>query len=319
MNNGRSGVQRLNKEISYEDIDNIILEKWERVREYLQPKLYDAAKAMENLGIEGIPKYLVSGGKMFRGFLTILFAESLGSNIEFASDAAVAIEIVHAASLAIDDIVDNDVNRRGKLSSWIIYGIGKTALTALLLVPVAQRIIEKYGFDAIKYSIKSWEAMVRGEIMDAYASLKLLPSDYLNVVKLKTASLFSLSTVLGTIAAKNSTLIDNAEFYGDKLGIAYQLADDISDYYSYLIGRKEKLDPGEVLFEKWIMQKYTIKDRGDDVVKNGMNMLNDIVLEASNSISEFPNTSQKSMLERIPYFMVSKMLESSGLSFKKFI
>jgi len=48
-------------------------------------------------------------------------------------------------------------------------------------------------------------------------------------------------------------------------------------------------------------------------------MLNDIVLEASNSISEFPNTSQKSMLERIPYFMVSKMLESSGLSFKKFI
>ncbi len=308
----------LDKEQSYEDIDTSILEKWEKVREYLEPKLDDAAKSMENLGIEGIPKYLTSGGKMFRGFLTILFAESLGSNLEYASDAAVAIEMVHAASLAIDDIVDKDTNRRGRLSSWIIYGIGKTALTALLLVPVAQRVIEKYGFDAIRYSIKSWEAMVRGEILDAYASLRLDPSEYLNVVKLKTASLFSLSAALGVIAAKNNNLIDNAEFYGDKLGIAYQLADDIGDYYSYLIGKKEKLDPGEVLFEKYIMHKYSINERGDEVIKNGMNVLNNIVNEASNAIVELPESNQKSMLSRIPYFMVNKMLESVGLTLKRF-
>ncbi|AFZ71126.1 geranylgeranyl pyrophosphate synthase [Caldisphaera lagunensis DSM 15908] len=308
----------MDKEQSYEDIDTSILEKWEKVREYLEPKIEDAAKSMENLGIDGIARYLTIGGKMFRGFLTVLFAESLGASLDYASDAAVAIEMVHAASLAIDDIVDKDTNRRGKLSGWIIYGIGKTALTALLLVPVAQRVIEKYGFDAIRYSIKSWEAMVRGEILDAYASLKLNPSEYMNVIKLKTASLFSLSAVLGVIAAKNNNLVDNAEFYGDKLGIAYQLADDIGDYYSYLIGKKEKLDPGEVLFEKYIMHRYPISERGDEIIKNGMNILNDVVNEASNAIVELPESKQKSMLSRIPYFMVNKMLESVGLTLKRF-
>ncbi|MDP8003115.1 MAG: polyprenyl synthetase family protein [Caldisphaera sp.] len=308
----------MNKEITSEDIDVMILEKWEKVREFLGPKIEETAKSMENMGIEDIPNYLTKGGKMFRGFLTILFAESLGSSMEEASDAAIAIEMVHAASLAIDDIVDNDVNRRGKLSSWVVYGIGKTALTALLLVPVAQRIIEKYGFDAIKYSIKAWESMVKGEILDAYASIKLKPSEYINVAKLKTASLFSLSTILGTLAAKNNLALDNAEIYGDKLGIAYQMADDISDYYSYLIGKKDKLDPGEILFEKWVIRSHSGIEKGDNVVKKGMSTLNSLVNDASNIINSFPNSSQKDMLMRIPHFMVSKMLESVGLSFKIF-
>ncbi|MCE4623587.1 MAG: polyprenyl synthetase family protein [Caldisphaeraceae archaeon] len=304
----------MSEEKAMQDVDTMIIERWERVREYLEPKLEDTTRSIEDLGIESIPYYLAKGGKMFRGFLTILFAESLGGTIEKASDAAVAIEIVHAASLAMDDIIDRDVKRRGKLSSWVIYGVGKTALTSLLLIPVAQRIIQNYGFEAIKYSIKAWESMVRGEILDAYAYLKLKPSDYIEIIKLKTASLFSLSTVLGAIAAKNKVVINNAETYGNKLGIAYQIADDISDYYSYLKGEKEKLDPGEILFEKWVTANNHDENEGD-IIRKGIKTLSAIVDHTSSVVNCFPNNVERSMLSRIPHFMVSKMLESVGLKF----
>ncbi len=298
-------------EKSSDERAKLLLSKWEEIRAAVEPRLDAIVSSLEMSGAKGLASYIVRGGKMFRGFITMLFAEALSGDPMVAEDAAIAIELVQGASLALDDIIDKDAQRRDKPAAWVLYGVGQSAMISLLLVPVALKMIEKYGLQALSYSIMAWESMVRGEIMDAYLAPNLSPADYMLLASLKTGSLFSLSASLGVIAAGHEELAESAWKYGNVVGTSYQLADDIADFTNYVKGLKPKLDPSEELFIKWA--EDSLNAHGDkEIIDRGIAYLKDF-LRKSVDVSFLPPNPASKLLAEVPWFISRKMLSSAGL------
>ncbi len=279
----------------------------------IDKKLEDISGRSSEAGLVDVTKYIIKGGKRFRGFITVAIARSLGASEEEALEAATAIELVHSASLAIDDIIDKDTIRRGVKVAWIVYGVEKAVLASLLMIPVAQRMIEKYGFTALAYVIRSWEETVRGEILDAFSAEKMQAKDYIKLITLKTGSLFKLAAVLGGLVAEAKWAIKDLTIYGLKLGITYQIADDIVDYLSYHRGFKPKLDPSEVLFERWAKEELGAIDI-DNIISLALRRLKKEAKDASRRVEMFPSNKWKNILQVLPFFTAEKMLEKAGIN-----
>ena len=295
---------------SYENLAVELAKDWAEKKVLVEEAIEAVLSELDDSGLPEVARYLAEGGKRFRGYLTLLAAEALGASVEEALDAAVAIELVQASSLAIDDIIDQDRKRRGKTAAWIVHGLAKTVLTSLLLIPVSQRMVEKLGFKALYHVIRAWEGTVRGEILDSIITDLIPPEKYLDVARLKTGSLFRLSLVLGALAARApQEAIDSLAEYGEALGIIYQLADDIVDYHLHLIGEKP-LEPGLRLFIRWARQ------HGDgDIITTAVKTLSEYISLAEKKASsiDYTNPRKGLYLKIIPSFLARKMLESAGL------
>ncbi|MCE4601354.1 MAG: polyprenyl synthetase family protein [Desulfurococcales archaeon] len=303
MANYLKGAERV------EEIEAILYREWAEKKALIEEEINRVVNTqMNEAELIDVAKYISTGGKRFRGFLTLLTAEALGGKLDDALDAAVAIELVQAASLALDDIIDKDQLRRGRAAAWIVHGLPKTILSSLLFIPVSQRIVEKLGFRAIFHVIRAWEATVRGEILDSLLPELVPASRYIELCRLKTGSLFKLSTILGAISARVSSAVEKAMGeYGELLGILYQVADDVADYYNYKLGLRN-LEPGIRHFEKWALT------RGDDPVEVGLSYLQDRLAEAERVLDTVEFKNDKSvLLYFIPRFMVEKMLAEAGL------
>ncbi len=304
-------VYQLGKEDYYRVLSELA-EEWARCREIIDESLRKIVGKLGDDYLPGVVKHILEGGKRFRGFLTILMAKALGASAKDALDAAVAIELVQAASLAIDDIIDKDQYRRGKRAAWMLYGVERTVLSSLLLIPFAQRIVEKLGFTALFHVIRAWELTVRGEVMDSFLGRKLGPESYIPLIERKTGALFKLSTILGALSAgvKDKELVENAGLYGLKLGIAYQITDDIADYTNAMRGKK-KLGPGEELFIKWAKSLDP-----DNPIEAAKKYISQVIEEAREHLKKLPLKDPKyeKMLELLPYFITKKLLEETGLT-----
>ena len=284
----------------------MIIRRWSVYRKMLDDEVLKFIESNQWGAAVDTVKYINTGGKRFRGFLTLLTAEALGGKVDNALPAAVAIELVHAASLSLDDIIDGDKERRGRPSAWVVEGVGKVSLSALLLIAEAQKLTEQYGFIAIKHVIRSWDEVVRGEIMDAYMINELKPLDYPILIEYKTASLFKLATILGSIASTGK-VNEAATQYGRLIGILYQIADDLSDYL-------RSPGPSEQLFAKWV----TVKTGINDVTRAAMHVITSLIREARKAALQIAGSidgETRSILVSIPHFMVEKLLEESDLSF----
>ncbi len=293
---------------TYEDITR----EWRKVKVLIDQKLEEISGKSSEAGLVDVTKYIVKGGKRFRGFITVVVARSLGASEDEALEAATAIELVHSASLAIDDIIDKDTIRRGVKVAWIVYGVEKAVLASLLMIPVAQRMIERYGFTALAHVIRSWEETVRGEILDAFSADKMQAKDYMKLISLKTGSLFKLAAVLGGIVAKAKWAVKDLSAYGLKLGITYQIADDIVDYLSYHRGLKAKLDPSETLFERWAKEELGARNI-NEVVDFALKRLKREARDASKKVEILPPSKWKRILQVIPIFTAEKMLEKGNI------
>ncbi len=204
-----------------------VIAMWRRV---IDEKLNEIIESQYEERVINIAKYIVRGGKRLRGTLAIMVSSSLGGRAEDAMNAALALELVHAASLSIDDIIDGDVQRRGMPSSWVINGIKNTVMVSNLLIPHAINMVKIYGRKAIDKVIETWWDISKGEIWDVYGPpISDIEKGYEAILELKTASLFALAGYLGALAAGRDEYLDIAWRYGFILGKAYQIADDIAD------------------------------------------------------------------------------------------
>jgi len=226
------------------------------IEEYYKDRKELIEKAIDDF-LSGYPlkdwvEDIVKGGKRLRGVLCLLTCESLGGKVEDAIDAAVAIELIHSASLTHDDIVDEDKERRGKPTYYITHGIKKAVLVPHMLCSHAFYTLRKYGTKAMEVASYIWSKVVEGEIYDILAM-----KPYEQIALLKSGGLFAIATTLGAIAAdahKDQSIIDRCKEFGEKLGLAYQIADDYIDcmnmkfepstlvYLSYIGIRLDKLE-----------------------------------------------------------------------------
>jgi geranylgeranyl pyrophosphate synthase len=280
-----------------------IVSRWKRWRSRIEEALERVVAGITVAEAIGVARYIVAGGKRFRGFLVVLVAEELGGRGEDALDAAVAVELVHASSLALDDIIDSDTVRRGKPAAWVAFGIPRTVMVSNLLIPLAQLIVAKrYGAIALERTVTAWLNTSLGEVYDAFYSADELPRDsYTRIARLKTGSLFRLAAELGAIAAGREDLLQAAGSYGEALGYAYQVADDLVDLALEARGRSIKPSTGYMLFKKLV----------GGSTEEGLRMLRKAVSEASRAAEKLPGAR---LLPSLPSFMANAMLQEAGLS-----
>lgn len=186
--------------------------------------------------IPKITNYLSkAGGKRIRPMLTIACALLFGNckNEEHVKLAA-AVELMHTATLLHDDVVDESDMRRGKASVRKMWGNQASILVGDFLLGKAFTLMVQAGsMPALNVLSNAASVIAEGEVMQLMAAKSLDTSidDYFKIINSKTAELFAASTSVGAIITKASNKnIEALKLYGQKIGIIFQLVDDILDY-----------------------------------------------------------------------------------------
>ena len=187
--------------------------------------------------VKGVARHvLLAPGKRIRPVLTILSARGLGYEKDDIYPLACSLELLHAATLLHDDILDDADLRRGVEASHLVFGTTETILAGDVLLALANRIGADYGKSRISSILASGiMATAQGEILEiAHISEPLMDRDtYMDIIIGKTARLIETSCRIGAaLACDDRSLEDALGNFGLNMGIAFQLVDDALDYES---------------------------------------------------------------------------------------
>ena len=185
--------------------------------------------------INDIGGYIVSaGGKRLRPALVLLIARALGCRTNEPELLAATIEFIHTATLLHDDVVDESGLRRGRKTANAVWGNAGAVLSGDFLYSRAfQMMVDTRRMSVMRVMADTTNAIAEGEVLQLIncGDPDVGEERYLRVIELKTARLFEAGTRLGAISAEadEATQTRMAE-YGHKLGLAFQLMDDLLDY-----------------------------------------------------------------------------------------
>lgn len=194
---------------------------------------------------EAMAYSLLGGGKRVRGCLTLAMCELCGGDVESALPLACAVEMIHAYSLIHDDLpcMDNDDLRRGKSSCHVQFGEGIALLAGDALLTHAFSVVSSAYFsgslpaETVLRCINQLacaagvEGMIGGQVIDTMLEeVPMTPEELEAMHGMKTGALIRASAVLGCLAAcAPRNVILQADLYAAKIGLAFQIVDDILD------------------------------------------------------------------------------------------
>lgn len=206
-----------------------------------EKKFGDAVKSNTPL-LDRIMKYIIKRkGKQLRPMFVFLSAKLHGPINESTYRAASLVELLHTATLVHDDVVDDAMQRRGFFSINAVWKnkiavlVGDYLLSKGLLLSTENKEFDQLGIlsDAVK-------KMSEGELLQIEKSrnLNLKEDIYFEIIRNKTASLLSSACAIGAWSTSNDHAIkDKMKLFGEKVGIAFQIKDDLFDYGKDNIGK----------------------------------------------------------------------------------
>lgn len=212
-----------------------------------------------------------AGGKRLRPFLTVLTARILGYKDKDIYNLAVSMEMLHAATLLHDDVLDEAVTRRGKAAAHTVFGITTTILAGDALLAAANQMVAEHGDTRLSSCFSEATAQTAaGEILEIeYMRRVDQPAHiYDEVVRGKTAWLLRASCVMGALkAGADTTAMEAAAAYGLALGMAFQMVDDALDVAPESVTgkptggdlREGKLTPPVRLYREWLTSTDTAR------------------------------------------------------------
>ena len=178
---------------------------------------------------------VAAGGKRLRPLLTLLTSQYGDPTRDGIIAAAVACEITHLATLYHDDVMDEAPLRRGVESANIRWGNTIAILTGDFLFAKSSDLLADLGPAAVRLQARTFERLVIGQIMETQGPNPGQDplEHYLKVVADKTGSLISASARYGgMVSGASADITDTVTVFGEKIGVAFQLADDIIDIAS---------------------------------------------------------------------------------------
>jgi len=223
-------VSNLNSDI-FLQINSFIAEELNQINQ----TIISGAVGKADLIAEITNHLVLGGGKRVRPILTILAAKLCGYNFGIRHcNLAAAVELIHTATLLHDDVVDGSFIRRGKKTANAIWDNKASILVGDYLLSVAFQIMVKDGsLEILETLSKTSGIMADGEVMQLMNSndVSIDETKYLEIISYKTAILFSAATTVGAIITKSDKFIQKAlADFGNNLGIAFQIMDDVLDY-----------------------------------------------------------------------------------------
>ena len=220
----------------------------DKLAEILAPEMAHVDKLIrERMRSENAPRipevtaHLVNaGGKRLRPLLTLASSKLCNYEGRYHIHLAATVEFIHTATLLHDDVVDESNKRRGRPTANLLWDNKSSILVGDYLFSRAfQLMVETNSIRVLDILANTSATIAEGEVLQLTASQDISTTEetYLKVVRGKTASLFSAATeVGGVIADAPQSNVEGLYRYGDALGIAFQIVDDLLD----VIGKSEK-------------------------------------------------------------------------------
>ena len=175
-----------------------------------------------------------AGGKRLRPLLTVLTSRLLGYESKNIQDLAITLEMLHAATLLHDDVLDNAVSRRGKPAAHTIFDVSGVILAGDALLAGANALVANHGDTRLTRCFsEATSRTAAGEILEIAAQRRVDSSsaDYEDMVRGKTAWLIRAACEMGALAAgADDASVTAAASYGENLGMAFQMVDDALDF-----------------------------------------------------------------------------------------
>lgn len=206
-----------------------------------EKKFTEAAKSNVSM-LDRIMAYIVKRkGKQIRPMFVFLSAKLCGGVTESTYRAASLVELLHTATLVHDDVVDDSAERRGFFS---VYALWKNKASVLigdyLLAKGLLLSLDNNDFEILKILSEAVRRMSEGELlqMEKSRSLNVDEGIYLEIIRNKTASLLSSACGAGAWSATaDDSMTRRLKTFGEKVGMAFQIKDDLFDYTAQNIGK----------------------------------------------------------------------------------
>ncbi len=328
-------VIRLKKQInnSYFQLKNSVENKLMLVEEKIKSKLDSNVELVQKM----TDYHLNTGGKRLRALLTLGSSKLCGYTKGTRDiNLAACVELIHAATLMHDDVIDNGSIRRGKKTPNKIWGNHSSVLAGdYLLSRCFEMMVEDGNIEVLKLLSSTSSIIAQGEILQLQhkGEVDMLEETYLKIISSKTAELFAAATKVGAILSEMKTKEKEAlEFYGRNLGLTFQIADDTLDYNSELklFGKNIGQDfyegkitlPIILLFQKankdekeTLKKTFAKEERNQDDLNYTLSLIKkyDIINScyqkakhyinfSSNSLSVFKDSEEKNILENLTSF-----------------
>ncbi|WP_462325289.1 polyprenyl synthetase family protein [Desulfoplanes sp.] len=202
----------------------------------IEETLFSLTRGLEPEVLPLVEHVLEAGGKRVRPILTILVARALGYTKDDIYPMAVAVELLHSASLLHDDVLDNANLRRGERAAHLVYGTNHAILGGDILFALANKIAAGYDIPALTHCLaQAIMHTATGEIKEIslLRNPAITRAQYIDIITGKTAYLLQVACQCGAIMARaDEKMLADASTYGLNLGIAFQIVDDALDYAS---------------------------------------------------------------------------------------
>ncbi|PWI17256.1 geranylgeranyl pyrophosphate synthase [Streptomyces sp. Act143] len=197
--------------------------------------LLEATKSEVPFITEAAQHLVRAGGKRFRPLLVMLTAQFGDPYAPGVVPSAVVVELTHLATLYHDDVMDEATVRRGVDAANTRWGNSVAVLTGDFLFARASQILADLGPEAVRIQAEAFERLVTGQILETAGPVdgRDPVEHYLDVLAGKTGSLIAVSCRFGSMmAGADESVVDVLTQYGERLGVAFQLADDVLDIAS---------------------------------------------------------------------------------------
>ena len=322
---------------SYSELKNSVDEKLALVEEKIKLKLSSKVGLVDEM----TSYHLKTGGKRLRALLTLGTAKICGySKGSRDVNLAACVELIHAATLMHDDVIDNSEIRRGEKTINSIWGNQSSILVGdYLLSRCFEMMVEDGNLEILKLLSYTSAEISQGEVLQLQhkGEIDMLEETYLKIISAKTASLFAAATKVGSILGNKENKVKEAlEFYGKNLGLTFQIADDTLDYNSEIkfFGKKIGNDfyegkitlPIILLYQKVnnaekveLKKLFEENKRNEEDLKKVLLMIKNyniisacytkaeyFINLASNSLSIFDDTKEKEILKNLTSFSLER-------------
>ena len=210
-----------------------MIENWEEYRiinEELD-RLVENAKTLPKVK-KALRHIIKAGGKRTRPIIVLLSGKLCGGSYEDVMNMALAVELIHTASLAHDDVIDRGMMRRNVKALHVEYDIALAILVGDWLISKSVELVSVYDEEIVKGFAEVGMKMSEGEVLDVYSTKEPFgEDDYFKCIATKTASLFAYSAKNACMVVSDDRKAAERLFeYGNNLGLAYQLVDDLLEF-----------------------------------------------------------------------------------------
>jgi len=182
---------------------------------------------------EAAKQLVLAGGKRVRPLACLLVTRACGGDANKAIALAAAVELIHSSTLLHDDVIDEGEERRGRPASRVLWGNLVSVLSGDLLLTAALELVHTTGLDgAMTDTLNTMQRLIGGEVaqLKARGREDLGIEGYLEIARGKTASLFAHACRSGArVAGATPAIIDAMGRFGERVGIAFQIIDDVLD------------------------------------------------------------------------------------------